>query len=185
MNTVDSEFLPACRWIWCPCPNAQQPWEAHPLNCKVNSKAAFVCSYSLWGISVFWRGGSVKEGGGAKGGALTLPMYWIGRTVMVAGDCKYMQLLLDEFTCAQCVLQDTMNSSRTDCDKQSGWRKFCLQWNFSSCWLSPTFLSIFQISFFFICALNYAVFLNIIRAVYFQYFLFTVTSIIDLIYYCQ
>lgn len=65
--------------------------------------------------------------GDVLGVGVTLTMYWTDEAVMFAGDCKYTQLLLDELTSAQCMLHDTMNSTRTDCNMQPGWRKFCLQ----------------------------------------------------------
>lgn len=92
--------------------------------------------------------------GDVLGVGVTLTMYRTDEAVMFAGDCKYTQLLLDEFTSAQCVLHDTMNSTRTDCNMQPGWRKFCLQWNFSSR-LTVTNFSLNFALFFVVVALYY------------------------------
>lgn len=95
--------------------------------------------------------------------ALTLTVYRTVRAVTFAGDCKYTQL--DEFTSAQCVLQDTKNSTRTDCDKPSGWRKFCLQWNFSSRLTVTNF------------SLNFAFFYTLLNCFFFQHFSCSLLSI--------
>lgn len=97
-------------------------------------------------------------------------MYRADEAVMFAGDCKYTQSLLDEFTSAQCVLHDTMNSTRTDCNMQPGWRKFCLQWNFSNRLTVTNFSLNFALSFCCCCTLPHW-FLNVILAVCFHYLL--------------
>lgn len=117
-------------------PTAQQPWETCPVKGKVKSKAAFIWSYQLWVISVFW------------GGFLRL---WLWQCTgqweqfhlqETASTRSWMSLLLHSV----CYRTLRIAQEQTVISSQDGGNSAC-SGTFQAGWLSPTFPSTLPLFF--------------------------------------